>query len=436
MKALAWNCRGLGHPRSVRELTESVRFNRPDLVGLQETKIEERKLAAIQKRLRFKNGFVVPRQGLSGGLALWWNEEVSLTILSYSKYHIDACVEGEEVVRVTVFYGEPVTSRREITWDFLRRLHSQFSLPWIVFGDFNEVCFSWEVKGGRIRGEWQMRAFRETLLDCGLSDLGYKGTPFTFSNRRSGAGEMKARLDRMLANNAWRRLFPDAQVSHISATSSDHAIILLHSMVKARKSVNNCFRFEPMWIRNEECSKILSRWNSESFGKVGKRIRELKGELESVRLLEIDKETIARQADIVEKIDEWRLREEILWRQRSRVEWLKEGDRNTRFFHAKATRRKKSNIISRMQNEEGVWLTDERQIGEVTKRYFTNIFSTSRGQVREDQNHSFSNIQRMVTAEMSRKLCEPVTATEVQAAIFQMSPMKAPGPDGFHALFY
>ncbi|KAL9666121.1 hypothetical protein QQ045_000444 [Rhodiola kirilowii] len=89
-----------------------------------------------------------------------------------------------------------------------------------------------------------------------------------------------------------------------------------------------------------------------------------------------------------------------------------------------------------MQNEEGVWLTDERQIGEVTKRYFTNIFSTSRGQVREDQNHSFSNIQRMVTAEMSRKLCEPVTATEVQAAIFQMSPMKAPGPDGFHALFY
>ncbi|KAL9671188.1 hypothetical protein QQ045_008754 [Rhodiola kirilowii] len=164
------------------------------------------------------------------------------------------------------------------------------------------------------------------------------------------------------------------------------------------------------------CSKILSRWNFESFGKVGKRIRELKGELESVRLLEIDKETIAREADIVEKIDEWRLREEILWRQRSRVEWLKEGDRNTRFFHAKATRRKKSNIISRMQDEEGVWLTDERQIGEVTKRYFTNIFSTSR--------------------EMSRKLCEPVTATEVQAAIFQMSPMKAPGPDGFHALFY
>ncbi|CAM8966226.1 unnamed protein product [Rhodiola kirilowii] len=37
---------------------------------------------------------------------------------------------------------------------------------------------------------------------------------------------------------------------------------------------------------------------------------------------------------------------------------------------------------------------------------------------------------------MVSKLCEPVTALEVQATIFQMSPTKEPGPDGFHAMFY
>ncbi|CAM8905878.1 unnamed protein product [Rhodiola kirilowii] len=186
MKSLVWNCRGLGHSRSVRELAEMVRNHRPMLVGLQETKIDASRLEAVRKRLGFKHGFQVPRIGLAGGLALWWKEEVTLTILSYSKLHIDAMVEGEEIVRVTLIYGEPVTVKRGVTWELLRRLNSQHNLPWILFGDFNEVCFGWEVKGGRVRGEWQMRAFREAMTDCGLTDLGFEGSAFTFSNRRIG----------------------------------------------------------------------------------------------------------------------------------------------------------------------------------------------------------------------------------------------------------
>lgn len=49
------------------------------------------------------------------------------------------------------------------------------------------------------RGQTHMRDFREVLSDCNLLDLGWKGCPFTFSNKRKGDTEARARLDRAVA---------------------------------------------------------------------------------------------------------------------------------------------------------------------------------------------------------------------------------------------
>ncbi|KAG5610124.1 hypothetical protein H5410_021405 [Solanum commersonii] len=56
-------------------------------------------------------------------------------------------------------------------------------------------------------------------------------------------------------------------------------------------------------------------------------------------------------------------KEEIAWRQRSRTTWLREGDRNTSFFHKTANIHRRFNTIDKL-NVDGVLMEDP---GEVKK---------------------------------------------------------------------
>lgn len=58
------------------------------------------------------------------------------------------------------------------------------------------------------------------------------------------------------------------------------------------------------------------------------------------------------------RLDELLLREEMLWKQRSRVQWIKVGEQNTKFFHRKASWRAKKNKISVLKTSDNILLQD------------------------------------------------------------------------------
>lgn len=66
-----------------------------------------------------------------------------------------------------------------------------------------------------------------------------------------------------------------------------------------------------------------------------------------------------------------------MWKKRSRVMWLKEGDQNTTFFHNFASERKEINSISGLLNSDGVWTDKEEEMKEVARSYFEKILQSS-----------------------------------------------------------
>lgn len=89
-----------------------------------------------------------------------------------------------------------------------------------------------------------MRKFVECLIGCGLSGLGFKGSPFTWEAR--GVWD---RLDQAVGNLGWSLLFPEASLVHLPALKSDHKRILLKlSATRGGIFSPHPFRFLTSWL--------------------------------------------------------------------------------------------------------------------------------------------------------------------------------------------
>ena len=72
--------------------------------------------------LGFKKSFVVNSHGRSGGLGIFWNDEIKLEVVGYSEYHIDVTIDVmlDTKIRATFVYGEAQVNLRYKTWDMLK----------------------------------------------------------------------------------------------------------------------------------------------------------------------------------------------------------------------------------------------------------------------------------------------------------------------------
>jgi endonuclease/exonuclease/phosphatase family metal-dependent hydrolase len=145
------------------------------------------------------------------------------------------------------------------SWALLSHLRSFDPEPWLCIGDFNKVVEQSEKFGGVRKKESQMVNFRNVLADCGLSDLGFKGSKYTWANCQSDGNFIKERLDRAVANAALCDMHRSIEVRVLTTCTSDHKPIVLQlfGIAQARVSFKKSFKVEASWMHNEKYDEVV-----------------------------------------------------------------------------------------------------------------------------------------------------------------------------------
>ncbi|XP_059458992.1 uncharacterized protein LOC132188495 [Corylus avellana] len=417
-----------------------VKVKKPILVFLMETKLRSNKMEKVRWKLGFNNMFVVDCVGKSGGLAMLWQNEAGAEIQNFSRRHINATVNyptGTPPWKLTCFYGHPEACKRAEAWDLLTHISRMEPEPWICFGYFNEIVSLSEKWGGSGRQRGLMEAFQKTLEDCSLADLGYRGPKYTWTNCKEDKQFTKERLDRVIANRSWCDLNREVDVVVGAALSSNHSPIFINLLggVYGQQG-QKLFRYEAHWESETKCHEIITQawedWGTQidPWQNLGRRIERCKKGLQKWNNAEVGqpKKLMENKMKLFREMqDEWR------WKQWAKIEWLKHGDKNSKFFHACANQRRARNKIRAIQDEHGRIAETQEEIGGIFVDYFMGQFTAGElGNMEECVGAKASR----VTEEMNGRLLQPFSANEMRIALFQMAPLKAPGPDGLTVGFF
>lgn len=266
----------------------------------------------------------------------------------------------------------------------------------------------------------------------------------------------------MFCNDHWKGLIPHYQLIYEAPMSSDHSPGVL-SIQLNRSFGPKPFKFIKGWMTHPTFKKTLitswseqqsgnpmqiltkklkslkgplKRLNKEKFGNITKRVEVARTLFESAQLSSSqcpqDTHLQAMERNLLEDYTRLLAFEESFFKEKSRIKWMKEGDKNTKFFHRSVKVHNAINKILRLQNEEGDIIEDYDIVETTAMAYFEKLFTEPTILEPPIQNWEGNTL----TEEQRQILIQPVARSEIKEALFSLSSDSAPGPDGYSAGFF
>ncbi|KAM0971419.1 hypothetical protein ACFX13_019619 [Malus domestica] len=154
-----------------------------------------------------------------------------------------------------------------------------------------------------------------------------------------------------------------ANVTYLKSCKFDHIPIMLEVTPGSTRRIHRLFQFEEIWTHHEEyeeiireawatsvvdvpmyqvCEKIkttrmtLNTWHHKTFKARQAEIEVIHDKITSIDSLPYTNTAMDERSEFIHQLDSFLLEKESHWKLRSRIQWMKAGDRNTHFFHQRA----------------------------------------------------------------------------------------------------
>lgn len=124
-------------------------------------------------------------------------------------------------------------------------------------------------------------------------------------------------------------------------------------------------RWEDLLANFEACIQKFTGWNNFRGGTPGNEIMKSEEKLDQLHRGTIMADSKLEEGALLTELHKLLGEEEIYWKQHSKLHRLKDSNRNTPIFHSKASARRRTNAITRLQDEQGRWCEDDQDIQEI-----------------------------------------------------------------------
>ena len=439
-----------------------------DFGFFQETLISDQKsIASLSARWPGKC-FWSPAIGKQGGVLVLINDRCDCEVLSWkrdSSGRLISLLVGfnhSKINLLCIYAPTNLAERRE----FFSGLH-EFFIPaddLLLGGDFNCYDSTLDKLGGNININNEFQELKSTFR---LVDVWRRSHPatreFTWFNSDFS---IASRLDKFYLSSNVAKLFLS---SSITPCYSDHDYVNLHldfSLLSPRGpgiwNFNNSLLDDPAFCdyissritdlsSSINCFESLLLWwdffkesiKSDCISFASKKRAELSHEVVLTnRLINCKQSLVQGDSSICPEIISLEAQLAALTRaeiegvkMRSRIRWLEEGEKPTRFFFKLEQERAEKHRVSAVYDCDGNEVTSRTDLENAHVNFYRRLFACEEVDP-VCQQHLFSQVDLKLSSEESASCEGPASLEELTTAVKSLTLNKSPGPDGLSLEFY